>query len=422
MELLLGKMEEQLKNLEDNSVDSIVTDPPYGIDFMGKKWDYKVPTKDMWSECWRVLKPGGHLISFSSARTYHRMAVEVEDAGFDIRDQIMWVYGSGFPKSYNIGLNYDKKHGIEREVLGDNPNSRPNVDVDNQTHDYGMTGKVNKLTRGTGPWEGWGTGLKPAHEPMVLARKPFSEKTIIANVDKWGVGGINIDASRVDSDDNFDNVAINKNPSQYGFVKLSNAAPGGNAEAIDKLKEMGRFPANFIHDGSQDVLDLFPDSKGGHWHDQKTTGGGKSWGGKSEYKGTGPKDKGDGSAARFFYVPKVSKKDRNEGLDGVVEETRKPAGDFRPSYDQDGTTGTAYGRWGTGLNTHPTVKPTDLMHYLIRMVTPAGGTVLDPFMGSGSTGKAAIRNGYNFIGIEMEEDSFEVAKARIEYESTTRDS
>ena len=204
MKLMLGKMEEQLQLLDDNSVDSIVTDPPYGIDFMGKKWDYQVPSVTQWQEALRVLKPGGHLISFSSARTYHRMAVLVEDAGFEIRDQIMWCYNSGFPKSHNLGKAYDKKYGIEREDLGPNPNNRPNPDnKDNATHDYGFVSKSANNTRGNGPLEGWGTALKPAHEPIVVARKPISEKTVLANAEKWGTGGLNIQQSRVPySEDN----------------------------------------------------------------------------------------------------------------------------------------------------------------------------------------------------------------------------
>ena len=412
MQLLLGKMEEQLKLLPDNSVDSIVTDPPYGITFMGKGWDRGVPGKEMWEEAIRVLKPGGHLISFSSARTYHRSTVAIEDAGFEIRDQVMWVYGSGFPKSHNLGKAYDKKHGVEREVVG--TTNQPSA----SGHHAGNTGRgvesnerhILPVTAGSGPLEGWGTALKPAHEPITVARKPISEKTVLANAERWGVGGLNIDATRVGYSEHNPMPAMNGGsqsfPMSYGKDDDNGSTPG-NPE--------GRWPANFIHDGSQGVLDLFPDAKGGNW---TNTDGARPFNndGKKTNAVQLKSDSSVGSAARFFYVPKVSKKDRNEGLDGVVEETRKPAGDFRPSYDQDGTTGTAYGRWGTGLNTHPTVKPTDLMHYLIRMVTPAGGVVLDPFMGSGSTGKAAIRNGYDFIGIEMEQESYDVAKARIEWE------
>ena len=417
MKLYLGKMEEQLKHLEDNTVDSIVTDPPYHLTnivkrfgpgqkpvedkegsagaysraskgFMGKEWDggdiaFRPET---WEECLRVLKPGGHIIAFSGSRTYHRMAVAIEDAGFEIRDQIMWVYGSGFPKSLNIGKKYDKKYGIEREDLGANPNNRPNPNnVNTATHDYGFTSKIDNVTKGNGPLEGWGTALKPAHEPMVLARKPLSEKTVLDNCEKWGVGAINVDASRVGFSDEAEIDQYIKD--SEGPLKRSKAAEGDNIGMFNdstgfKARKgevevpTGRWPANFIHDGSQGVLDVFEEA---------------------DFP----------QAGKFFYVPKVNKKDRNEGLEALpdkefVNTIAQPERDKRPFNPQK--------------NTHPTVKPTELMHYLIRMVTPAGGVVLDPFMGSGSTGKAAIRHGFDFIGIEMEEESYEVAKARIEFE------
>ena len=361
----------------------------------------------------------------------------IEDGGFEIRDQIMWVYGSGFPKSHNLGKAYDKKYGIEREVMGVNPNARGNPDnKDTNVHDYGFLSKVDMMTKGNGPLEGWGTALKPSHEPMVLARKPLSEKTVLANAEKWGTGGLNIDASRVPYSED------NPMPTMTGGITTMPMGWDRQDENDDSRKPGspdGRWPANFIHDGSQQVLDLFPDVKGGNW---TNTDGARPFNndGKKTNAVQLKSDKTVGSAARFFYVPKVSKKDRNEGLDGELPTltTRPRRADgtviYRETHPeewaeakskQDRAQLTAIGgadefhktKHTTVANTHPTVKPTDLMHYLIRMVTPAGGTVLDPFMGSGSTGKAAIRNGYNFIGIEMEEDSFEVAKARIEYEA-----
>ena len=453
IKLMLGKMEEQLRLLDDNSVDSIVTDPPYGIDFMGKKWDYQVPSVEQWKEALRVLKPGGHLISFSSARTYHRMAVLVEDAGFEIRDQIMWVYGSGFPKSMNIGKAYDKKRGkgaeklidpdfemkhivenwyehpdgrhfclhpdisgemsfgaqdgrynrrkiyIEqfRKAQGVNPNSRPNKDnIETNSHDYGFLGTTDVLTTSDNPFEGWGTALKPSHEPMVLARKPLSEKTVLANMERWGTGAMNIDKSRV-GDEKVHNDRITTGMKNRSLAdNVTNHNDQYTAADYERTYVEGRWPANFIHDGSQGVLDLFPDVN-------------------------------KGSAARFFYVPKVSKKDRNEGLDGELPTIGSTAASNRDARREQGVNGNHLCDFvsntdeknkaeGKIANTHPTVKPTDLMHYLIRMVTPEGGTVLDPFMGSGSTGKAAVRHGYEFIGIEMEEHSYDVAKARIEFE------
>lgn len=370
--LILGECLERLKTLPDNSVDSIVTDPPYGLSFMGSKWDYDVPSIAIWAECLRVLKPGGHLLSFSSSRTYHRMTVNVEDAGFEIRDQIMWVYGSGFPKNHNIG----------KKVEG---------------------------------WEGWGTALKPAHEPIVLARKPISEKNIAANVLEWGTGGLNIDKSRVPL-----NGEQRTTPIHSDDVKDDKTLFGlhPTIQHHREPTEQGRFPANFIHDGSQQVLDLFPDSagSGGSVPQTKITGYGDKIGqGKAEYLG-GPRTKvdcGTGSAARFFYCAKANKKERNAGCDDLPDTGWKSH--YCSSVAEDGIHnknghGTVA---GVSKNYHPTVKPIALMTYLINLVTPPGGTTLDPFMGSGSTGVAAVQSGYNFIGIEREEDYFGIAERRV---------
>jgi len=358
-QLILGDCLERLKELEDNSVHSIVTDPPYGLSFMGKKWDYDVPQVEVWKECLRVLKPGGHLLSFSSSRTYHRMTVNVEDAGFEIRDQLMWVYGSGFPKSHNLG-----------KAVGDNE------------------------------WEGWGTALKPAHEPIVLCRKPISEKTIAKNVLKWGTGGLNIDASRVPTDDVVTNHSKKCDSDIYGTY--------GNIETHQtEGQKLGRFPANFIHDGSQGVLDLFPDTKGGTWN---TTDGARPFnnnGKETNYK-TSKSDSSVGSAARFFYCPKTSKKERDAGCEDLPitrPDTRTSTG--MGTFEEKGVQ--------PGRNNHPTVKPIALMSYLIGLVTPPGGVVLDPFVGSGSTGCAAVQDGFNFIGIEMNEDYLNIANKRITY-------
>jgi len=268
--LMLGDCLEKLKDIPENSIDSIVTDSPYGIRFMGQKWDYSVPSVSIWKECFRVLKPGGHILSFSSPRTYHRMAVNVEDAGFEIRDQIMWVYGSGFPKSHN---------------------------------------------------------LKPAHEPIVMARKPLEKKTIVDNVLEYGTGAINIDACRIECNDKSKfPVGEYTTDTTVGKIRNSNRTEDTNKNT--------RWPANFIHDGSEE------------------------W-------------------SKYFYCPKANKKDRGED------------------------------------NIHNTVKPTDLMRYLCRLVTPKNGTVLDPFMGSGSTGKAAVLEGFSFIGIELSEEYLKIAEKRI---------
>jgi len=338
MKLLLGDCLDKLKELDDNSVDSIVTDPPYGLSFMGKKWDYDVPSTEIWEECIRVLKPGGHLLSFAGSRTYHRMAVRIEDAGFEIRDQIMWVYGSGFPKSHNIG------HKVE-------------------------------------DMQGWGTALKPAHEPIVMARKPFSG-TVADNVLEWGTGGINIDGCRIDGGER----DARENNTSWGIDRIGVETDIKGNKAIGKTT-LGRFPANIIFD--EEAGKILDEQSG----ISKSSGGSgdKSMGalGKNGKYGNYALDVkpanlgglGDtGGASRFFYCPKTSKSDRSEG------------------------------------NTHPTVKPTDLMGYLIRLVTPKGGVVLDPFMGSGSTGKGAVREGMVFIGIERESEYFEIAEARIQNE------
>lgn len=337
IDLRHGDCLEILKDIPDNSVDSVVTDPPYGLSFMGKRWDYEVPSIEVWAECLRVLKPGGHLLSFAGSRTYHRMAVNIEDAGFEIRDQIMWVYGEGFPKSHNIGKAVDKLQGNERKVVGKNPNYRTNKE-DNlyqSSGTFNTTEGMKVMTKGESEWEGWGTALKPAHEPIVMARKPFIG-TVVENVLEHGTGGLNIDGCRIPTNGETPKGSGNgqKNTLAHGDRE---SLHGGSITPIE-----GRFPANFIHDGSDEVVSLFPDS-----------------------------------TARFFYCAKANKSEKGSG------------------------------------NIHPTVKPIALMQYLCRLVTPKNGVVLDPFMGSGTTGIAAKDCGYDFIGIEREEEYMEIAKHRI---------
>lgn len=331
--------------LPDNSVDAIVTDPPYGLGFMGKHWDHGVPGVDFWSEMLRVLKPGGHLLSFGGSRTYHRMASAVEDAGFEIRDQIMWVYGSGFPKSHN------------------------------------------------GAWGG--TALKPAHEPIVMARKPLVG-TVEANWLAFGTGALNVDGCRVPTDDDLNGGAYSaeRKPSDSEWVKHGGTIHSSTGK--DYVQPTGRWPANLIHDGSDEVLAAFPQAPGQQADVSTTAPSSKTSNvyGRMAREGEASADSDNegavgfkmkpgarrldtGSAARFFYCAKASKSDRG------------------------------------GENNHPTVKPTDLMRYLCRLVTPPGGVVLDPFMGSGSTGKAAMLEGFKFIGIEREAQYVEIAKARI---------
>ena len=411
--LVNGDCLEEIQKLVDKGVqvDSIVTDPPYhltsiverfgkegsapakdkdgafqrqSVGFMGKEWDGGdiAFRKETWELFMKVLKPGGHLLAFSGSRTYHRMAVAIEDAGFDIRDQIMWLYGSGFPKSLNIGKSVDKKLGNERIKTG-------------QTKIHGIKGMPQaeertaigagafgqeveeEITIGTTEWEGWGTALKPAHEPIVLARKSLSENSIVANVLKHRTGGIHIDVCRVEYADENDRSGWHKTGGggkgymETDTFKIRKISP----EEIQQRTSKGRFPANVMHDGSEEVLKGFPHTKSGKMK-QHIEGGQYNVYGKMY-----PRDVetiGDeGSAARFFYCPKTSKSEKGKD------------------------------------NNHPTVKPIKLMKYLCRLVTPKGGTVLDPFMGSGSTGIAAKDEGFEFIGIEREKEYFEIAERRV---------
>lgn len=390
--LMLGNCLDKMKDLDDNSVDSIVTDPPYGLSFMGKRWDYDVPSTEIWKEAFRVLKPGGYLLAFAGTRTQHRMAVRIEDAGFEIRDMIAWVYGSGFPKSLDISKAIDKAAGAERTIkrgiktghenfadgknngylAGKNKNdgwARPWMEAEN-ANDYHYD--FEPATDEAKHWEGWGTALKPALEPITVARKPLEEKNVAANVLKYGTGGINIGASRVPHVTVGDgsNMALNSH-----LRKSINGGNGGNIISVESERRVvvpdaaGRFPANLIHDGSEEVMNLM------------------------------------GESARFFYCPKTSKTDRNEGLDHLPDKECKHEGAAVPERGDS--------PFLPSKNNHPTVKPTELMKYLVTLVTPKNGTVLDPFMGSGSTGKAAKLSGFNFIGIELDPDYLEIAKERI---------
>ena len=378
MRLLHGDCRQILKSLPDASVDSIVTDPPYELGFMGKSWDSTGVAYDVtvWQECLRVLKPGGHLLAFGGSRTYHRLAVAIEDAGFQIRDQIMWVYGSGFPKSLNVG----KQDGCDE-------------------------------------WNGWGTALKPAHEPIVMARKPI-EGTVAHNVLTHGVGGINIDECRVSMSDEDKAKSLN-NWKPQGYELKESIYEFGTDVVKTEQSQQGRFPANFIHDGSDEVLALFPETG-------KSTGGriGKKQMSNVTNVPAGQYEAGDpgygdsGSAARFFYCAKANKKDRNEGLDPDVF----PLQNYIDGNKMGGAgdtmlTGSGNPRDSRKHNHHPTVKPTDLMRYLVRLVTPPRGTVLDPFTGSGSTGKASVLEGFDFIGIEQSAEYLAIAEARIKFAS-----
>ena len=371
MRLFEGNCLSVLKGLPDDSVDSIVTDPPYGLSFMGKKWDYDVPSVEVWRECLRVLKPGGHLLAFAGSRTYHRLVVNVEDAGFEIRDQIMWVYGSGFPKSRNIG------HKAEE-------------------------------------WVGWGSALKPAHEPIVVARKPLIG-TIVENVLEHGTGGLNIDGCRIGTD-----VVGWGGKGRSGDSATAGASRGGtqggyNYDDGEARPVEGRFPANFIHDGSDEVVSLFPESNGGAAPARTLTPAGQHYeGGWGNTERESRIEYGNGSAARFFYCAKASKAERNAGLEAFEDKkSQHNAGGIGRKVSVEKRLEQGKENAPMMKNIHPTVKPVNLMKYLCRLVTPPEGVVLDPFMGSGTTGIAAKVEGFDFIGIEMDREYLSIAEARI---------
>jgi len=364
--VFLGDCREVLKTLPDNSVDSVVTDPPYELGFMGKKWDSSGIAYDVtvWQECLRVLKPGGHILAFGGSRTWHRLAVAIEDAGYEVRDSIAWIYGSGFPKSLNIGKKLDD-------------------------------------------WQGWGTALKPAFEPVVVGRKPLVG-TVAENVLEWGVGGLNIDGSRIGT-------TVETWPSSRSYGKGSPVAMTSTSGEVKRAQATGpapagRWPANVILDevtaGLLDEQSGVSVSKSGG--KSGTHPGPMDWGKENSDTPRGGHDD-KGGASRFFYVAKASKRDRNEGLEDLetVEGKRTMSGG-------EDTRGRPT---PVNNNFHPTVKPTQLMRYLIKLVTPAGGVVLDPFTGSGSTGKAALLDGFDFVGAELTEEYLPIIEGRLRWAS-----
>lgn len=413
-----------MKSMPDNSVDSVVTDPPYhltsivkrfggknaapaqqGTDgayarasrgFMGKEWDGGdiAFRPELWAEVLRVLKPGGHLLAFSGSRTYHRMACAIEDAGFEIRDQIMWLYGSGFPKSHDVSKGIDRAAGVEFKA---SPAEGVGFMGPEGPGGYNVT--KNRLTR-TGEstesakqWLGWGTSLKPAHEPICMARKPL-DGTVAQNCQEWGTGALNIDECRISVSKNDPESFMRGERAIYGKRLQEDSNSVSLPPSTLSCHALGRWPANVIHDGSAECINAFPQDMGA-------------------------------SAARFFYCAKASQQDRDEGLHGFSGQQAN-FGDSKVCSLCKLTQRHAYEPQNIGKcehewidpekkNVHPTVKPTDLMRYLVRLVTRKGGICLDPFMGSGSTGKAAILEKMQFIGIDMTEEYFEIAKARIEY-------
>ena len=406
-ELLQGDCLIRLKELKDNSIDAIITDPPYELGFMGKKWDssgiaYNV---EMWKECLRVLKPGGHLLSFGGTRTYHRMAVAIEDAGFEIRDMINWCYGSGFPKSLNVGKAYDKKMGNKREVVGElklTGTARNKYTIGAKTSsaiasNYKIDKTLTDITKGTSPYEGLGTALKPAHEPIVCARKPLSEKTVVDNVIKWGTGGIEIDECRIPTPPRLtgtrrDGDEINAHPTSFSGSNSRQLQTDYDRRVLEN--NQGRFPANVLcQDDALNDGEITKNKMSKKNDNRKNKNNSMFIDGihnpENSYTDSGSK-------SRYFDIdvwnekygllqfPKASKKERNKGCKDLEK------GCF-----------------------HPTVKPLALMRYLVTLVSRKGQTVLDPFAGSGTTLVACKELGRNYIGIELEEEYVPIIEARL---------
>lgn len=487
MKLLFGDCLEQMRLLPARSVSAIVTDPPYGWRFMGKAWDdadilvkakqskrpgdfyvgkdgktrktcegaamaagaYDVTvtgnrafqkfSEDWAREAFRVLKPGGHMLVFCGPRTYHRMAAGVEDAGFEIRDQLQWLFGSGFPKSHDISKGLDKRAGAKRKTVGSNPNHRkgqslgkdPGVAMLGQPH----TGNgliTAAVTEAAIRANGWGTALKPANEPIVLARRPF-EGTQAQNARKWtNSGGLNIDASRIE----FDAAAAAAQKSgvlhlqrkKEGAVRIGGANPG---DTIEMYKPGGRWPSNVLLDEEAAVmLDEQASTQklgrsGGNKAEKIVTDENSETNtfGRNAHTKPGINSYSDsGGASRFFYVAKASKRERNAGLEGMPERAAGVMDDDAYVWPKNGDGTPRNKKVELRANHHPTVKPIKLMEYLIRLITPAGGIVLDPFMGSGSTGVAALDLGFDFIGIERNKEYFEIARKRIQSVKTNKSS
>ena len=422
--LHLGDCLDVMAGMEPNSVDAIVTDPPYGLAFMGKDWDHGVPGIPFWEMALRVAKPGAHLLAFGGTRTFHRLAVAIEDAGWEIRDTVMWVYGSGFPKSYDVSKAIDKAAGAEREVV-----RAKSYDLRNNG---GYSGGLNttkprsescELTAPATPaaqqWAGWGTALKPAWEPILVARKPLAG-TVAANVLAWGTGAVNVDGCRVGTEKDVPWGGPSGKRSKYeGGWADQNGDFDGMLNGSGRNANVGRWPANVVHDGSDEVLAGFPVTTSRWGGENRTSVPGAVYGnghGLPAHNGNYPA--GTGSAARFFYCAKASRADRDEGLEGLpLRGKNEVYGDglnTATKLDPALHTAESVAARPQRHNHHPTVKPTDLMRWLVRLVTPPGGVVLDPFMGSGSTGKAAVLEGMRFMGIEREAEYLEIARRRID--------
>ena len=430
--LYQGDMTKVLDELPENSVGSIVTDPPYEIGFMGKSWDSSgiAFQKLTWEKCLRVLKPGGYLLAFGGARTFHRIACAIEDAGFEIRDTVMWVFGSGFPKSMNVGLALDKRNNVESEIIGYESGTMPDFQDAGRKNSKNKIGfndgesairKNHPIYKSQNEWGGWGTCLKPSYEPVIVARKPC-EGSCVDNVIKYGVGGINIDECRVETEDK---LQINSSGCRgiYGGNSLFKSKTHAESHTTDAQK-LGRFPSNLILSYDDETYDEvcggFPTTSSTEsTYNYEKSNSGKVYGFSiSGNIKSGVHFSDSGSASRYFYCAKASSKDRDEGLDYFEKKT---SGELTERKDGSAGISAFAGSRCPKSNFHPTVKPVDLMQYLVRLVTPKGETVLDPFMGSGSTGKAVMFENrerdanYKFIGVELTEEYLPICEARIEY-------
>lgn len=395
---------EKMAKLDESSIDSIVTDPPYGLSFMGKDWDHGVPGKAFWTEALRVAKPGTHLLAFGGTRTFHRLVCAIEDAGWEIRDCVMWVYGSGFPKSHNVANAIDKANGASNRGHAISSGSKFHPTTGEARANGEQLAKYEARTDAGRGWEGWGTALKPAWEPIIVARKPLIG-TVAENVLAHGTGGINVDGCRVGTEGG----TAKGNPPKGDSNGIYGNGINGACDIV--AINAGRWPANLVHDGSNEVVGLFPSVKAGVAVGRNASVGSVYGGGKGLVSGPKGSDcigyHDSGSAARFFYCAKASKADRDEECEGLEAKTLQAYGDFAGT-PEHGAKQNVKAR-----NHHPTVKPTSLMRYLCRLITPPGGVVLDPFCGSGSTGKGAVLEGFQFIGIEREAEYVEIARKRV---------
>lgn len=435
IKVICGDNVDVLKGMPDNSVDSVVTDAPYGLGkepnatemlsawiehgylevkgggFMGNSWDAFVPQPIFWKEVFRVLKPGGHVLCFFGTRTYDWGVMAMRLAGFEVKDQIIWSHGQGFPKSHNISLAIDKMHDAEREVIGTGKAGKAFNKVKGfgvnttKSEDYTSNWDVTAASsEDAKKWDGYGTALKPAIEPIVLAKKPIEKGLSIAeNVLKWGTGAINIDASRIEGEPWKWGTQTDIKGGNYNTNKPSN----GNVHAKNiESDPKGRFPANLIIDGSDEVMAMFPNTKSGEMNGEQGGFGNSDLVFGENSKTPEAISYGDnGSAARFFYVAKPSKQERNWGLGETAEYALKQNSTMRDIENVD---------WKEfNENYHPTLKPVQLMRYLVKMITPPGGTCLDPFNGSGTTGIACKLEGFFYIGIEMTKAFCDISIKRI---------